>query len=179
MISFRVQLNQFKKHSKKKKEVFFSAPFLLVLCYAKSRHVFKISSLQGRLQKMLLQTQNLRVTFSEAFLELGHFESHSGYVYNYHLTTPPNYLNSFSQNSFPSISSKVNQVGSVNFFTNWPIKESLAISVRKWGLETMNIPFLQRLSMTLVLRKSLRKPKREVRTMDIMMKSSSFPVWGN
>ena len=91
-------------------------------------------------------------------------------------TSPYPNLNSFSQNSFPCTSSKVSQVGLGTLFTNWPINESLAISVRKWGLETMNIPFLQRLSMTLVLRKSLRKPNFTVRTMDIMMKSSSFPV---
>jgi hypothetical protein len=27
---------------------------------------------------------NLRITFSEAFLELGHFESHSSYICHYH-----------------------------------------------------------------------------------------------
>ena len=64
---------------------------------------------------MLLQTQSLRVTFSEALLELGHLQKDSFQAIP--LPQPPN-QNSFSQNLSPCISSKVNQVGSDTFFTN-------------------------------------------------------------
>ena len=72
---------------------------------------------QPRLQKMLLQTQNLIVTFSEALLELGHLKTIPFRLYYYHNPTA-SYQNSFSQNFSPCISSKVNQVGLDTFFTN-------------------------------------------------------------